>query len=89
MRGKGRVTIPEEVRLALDVREGERFDVSITEDGSILLRRRVEIDPDQAWFWTPAWQARVQEGLADAAAGRTTHHESGEAFLASLDEQAD
>jgi AbrB family looped-hinge helix DNA binding protein len=92
VRGKGRVTIPERVRLALDVHEGERFDVSVTEDGSILLRRRIEIDPDQRWFWTAAWQARTREGLEDEAEGRMTLHESGEAFLeslAELDKQAD
>lgn len=86
VRGKGRVTIPEEVRLALDVQEGERFEVSVTDDGSILLRRRVEIDPDQAWFWTPEWQGRMRESLADIAAGSTTVYLSDDEFLAALDE---
>jgi AbrB family looped-hinge helix DNA binding protein len=86
VRAKGRVTIPEDVRLALNVQEGERFEVSVTDDGSILLRRRVEIDPEQAWFWTPAWQGRMRESLADIAGGRTTVYRSDDEFLAALDE---
>ncbi|WP_435589786.1 hypothetical protein [Micromonospora aurantiaca (nom. illeg.)] len=27
-------------------------------------------DPDQAWFWTPEWQAGEREADADLAAGR-------------------
>lgn len=26
---------------------------------------------DQSWFWSEVWQARVREGEADIAAGRT------------------
>ncbi len=26
---------------------------------------------DQSWFWSEAWQARIREGEADIAAGRT------------------
>ncbi len=26
---------------------------------------------DQSWFWSPAWQARIRQGEADIAAGRT------------------
>jgi len=89
VRGKGRVTIPEGVRLELDIQEGERFDVSVTADGSILLRRRIEIAPDQAWFWTPAWQARIREGLEDLAAGRSTFYGSTDEFLADLDKHVE
>ena len=41
---------------------------------------------DQSWFWNPAWQARIREGEADIAAGRTKrvtaeHIEEGLAWL--------
>ncbi len=42
--------------------------------------------PDQAWFWTPEWQAGERKADADKIAGRFTHYESGEAFLAALRE---
>lgn len=31
---------------------------------------RVEIDPDQAWFWTDEWQQKEREADEDIAAGR-------------------
>lgn len=31
---------------------------------------RVEIDPDQAWFWTPEWQAGEREADDDLHEGR-------------------
>ena len=43
------------------------------------------IDPTQAWFWTPEWQAKEREADEDIAAGRVTRFESDEAFLAALD----
>jgi len=42
--------------------------------------------PDQAWFWTPEWQAGERQADADKAAGRFTRYEDGEAFLAALRE---
>jgi hypothetical protein len=41
-------------------------------------------DPDQAWFWTPEWQAGEAEADADLAAGRVTTSYSTEEFLLSL-----
>lgn len=46
------------------------------------------IDPDQAWFWTPEWQAGEREADADIAAGRGTRYRSDEEFLAALDERS-
>jgi hypothetical protein len=44
------------------------------------------IDPDQAWFWTPEWQAKEREADADLAAGNFTRYDSDEEFLRALDE---
>ncbi len=44
------------------------------------------IDPDQAWFWTPEWQAKereVDEEIAAGIPGRV--FDSGEEFLAYLE----
>jgi antitoxin (DNA-binding transcriptional repressor) of toxin-antitoxin stability system len=41
------------------------------------------IDPDQAWFWTPEWQAREREVDEERAAGIAGREfDSGEDFLA-------
>ncbi len=42
------------------------------------------IDPEQAWFWTPEWQAGEREADDEIAAGRVTTQYSDEEFLAEL-----
>ena len=39
---------------------------------------------DQAWYWMPEWQAGEAEADDDLAAGRLSHHETSEDFLAAL-----
>lgn len=54
------------------------------------VRRHVEheqVDPAQAWFWTPEWQAKEREADAAIAAREGAFFSSEEAFLASLDEE--
>ena len=41
----------------------------------------------QAWFWTPAWQAKECEAHDEVAAGRVRRFMSDEEFLASLEEE--
>lgn len=35
------------------------------------LLARLRQDPDQGYFWSEDWQARIQEGETDVQAGRT------------------
>jgi hypothetical protein len=39
---------------------------------------------DQAWYWTPEWQARERDAEADLRAGRYEDFDSLDDFLASL-----
>jgi hypothetical protein len=60
-------------------------------DGAAVLLRGIikgPIDPDQAWFWTPEWQAGEREADADIAAARGTRYNSDEEFLDALDERS-
>lgn len=66
---------PVEGRRVINMTKGLRRAVYL------LLSERV---PDEAWYWTPEWQAREREADAAYAEGRTTMHESGAAFLAAL-----
>ena len=68
---KGQITLPDEVRRAARVEEGDYLEVS-TRNGEIVLRPKKLVDADQAWFWTDAWQAGEREASEDIAAGRTT-----------------
>ena len=49
-------------------------------------------DPDQAYFWTPEWQAKEREADEDIAAGRYEEFSTVEDMLADLmddDEESD
>jgi AbrB family looped-hinge helix DNA binding protein len=85
IRAKGQLTIPQDVREAAHLEEGDPVEIEITADG-ILLRPKKLIDASQAWFWTQDWQAGEREASADIKAGRVTTSGSTAAFLDSLDD---
>lgn len=87
LRAKGQVTLPEEIRRAAHIEEGDLLDAEIIAEG-ILLRPQKVIDASQAWFWTAEWQAGEQEADADLIAGRVETFSSDEAFLTALKERA-
>jgi antitoxin (DNA-binding transcriptional repressor) of toxin-antitoxin stability system len=59
--------------------------VILTRDGRPVAQVHA-IDPDQAWFWTPEWQAGEREIDEDRAAGiQGREFDSGEDFLAYLE----
>jgi bifunctional DNA-binding transcriptional regulator/antitoxin component of YhaV-PrlF toxin-antitoxin module len=83
----GKVHIPEEIRAAAQVGEGMELKVDLTTEG-ILLRTPHGIDPSQARFWTPEWQAKEREADEEIKAGKGTIYYSTEEFLASLEDAA-
>ena len=83
LRAKGQMTLPEEIRLAAHLEEGDLLDAELTEEG-VLLRPRKVIDATQAWFWSPDWQAGERDVEADRAAGRVQTFASGAAMLTEL-----
>src|ERR671936_173594 len=86
MRKKGSLTIPADIRKAARLDEGDLVEVELTAEG-ILLRPKKVIDATQAWFWTPAWQAKEREADEDRAAGRVERFESDDEFLAALEDR--
>src|ERR1700726_4815560 len=87
LRAKGQLTLPDDIRKAAHLEEGDLLDAQLTADG-ILLRPQKLIDATQAWFWSPEWQAGEREADADRAAGRGETFESGEAFMTGLQARA-
>lgn len=83
LRAKGQLTIPEEIRAAARLEEGDLLDAELTSEG-ILLRPQKIVDTTQAWFWTPEWQSREREAEADLAAGRIETFSSGEELVRAL-----
>jgi len=85
VRPKAQLTLPEEIRRALHVGEGDEVEFAVHDDGTITIRGYVSIPTDQAWFFTPQWLAGEREADEDIAAGRGTVHESAEEMFANLD----
>jgi AbrB family looped-hinge helix DNA binding protein len=85
LRKKHILTIPRELVDRMRLEEGDEFIVT-EENGRIVLTPALSIPADQAWFWTPTWQARVAEAEADLVQGNSTVYRSDEEFLASLGE---
>jgi AbrB family looped-hinge helix DNA binding protein len=83
LRAKGQLTLPDELRKAARLEEGDLLDAELTPDG-ILLRPQKLIDATQAWFWTAQWQAGEREADADLTAGRIETFDSGDEFVGAL-----
>ena len=83
LRKKHILTIPRDLVDRMDLEEGDEFIVT-EESGRIVLTPALSIPADQAWFWTPTWQARIAEAEADLVQGNSTVYRSDEEFLASL-----
>lgn len=88
LQGRGVVTLPVALRRRLHLEEkGAQVEVVERADGVIELRPYLAIPADEAWFWTPEWQAKEREAEEDLKAGRITRHKSraeADAFLESL-----
>lgn len=83
----GQVVIPDDIREAARLYDGEELEAEVTAVG-ILLRTSQPLDPDQAWFWTKEWQAGEREADEEIRSGRGRVFYSEEEFLASLEEVA-
>jgi AbrB family looped-hinge helix DNA binding protein len=87
LRAKGQLTLPEEIRAAAHLEEGDLLDAEITDEG-ILLRPQKVIDATQAWFWTTEWQEGEREADTDRASDRLEIVGSGEELLTALGRRA-
>ncbi|MFY9934069.1 MAG: AbrB/MazE/SpoVT family DNA-binding domain-containing protein [Streptosporangiaceae bacterium] len=85
VRTKAQLTLPEEVRRALHISEGDEVEFAVHEDGTVTIRGYVSIPTDQAWFFTPEWLAGEREADDDIAAERGTVHQSAEDMFTHLD----
>jgi AbrB family looped-hinge helix DNA binding protein len=86
IRRKGIVTIPEAIRQELDLHEGDHL-VAMVEDGRLVLIPASVVPDDQAWFWTPEWQAKEAEAEQEIAKGEGAVM-SAEDFVAELADRA-
>lgn len=89
LRARSQLTLPPEIRQALNVSEGDEIMFQPEADGTVRLIPARIIPASQAWFWTEEWQQGEREVDADIAAGRTTGPLSPEEFFAYLNEGSD
>jgi AbrB family looped-hinge helix DNA binding protein len=84
LRAKGQLTLPDDIRKAAKLEEGDLIEAEVTESGEVILRPLATIDRSQAWFWTPEWQAGEHEATEEARRGEGERFETGTDFLDSL-----
>jgi len=71
---KRQISIPKNVMEALDLHPGDEVEFEIEVNTVRLIPiKTIKVPRDQAWFWTPEWQAAEKEADQDLAAGR--YHE--------------
>ena len=64
------VTIPPDARAALHLRMGSMVEF-VVEGNTVVLRPKILVDEDQAWFWTPEWQKGEKEVNQAVKKGQT------------------
>ena len=84
---EGRVPIPQHIREAIHLDEGDQIEVRLTDEG-ILLRPIHEPELDLSWFETPEGKARIQEAVNAVRSGEPWAFDSGEEFVATLERLA-
>jgi bifunctional DNA-binding transcriptional regulator/antitoxin component of YhaV-PrlF toxin-antitoxin module len=52
LRPKAQLTLPEEVRHALHVHEGDDLEFAVQDDGTVTVRGFIAIPSDQVWRYT-------------------------------------
>ena len=81
----GQITLPSELRIAMEIEEGDLIEVRMQEDQIVLIPKRL-VDKSQAYFWTKDCQADEAEAEADIKAGRVKSFDSAEALLQELND---
>jgi antitoxin PrlF len=84
LRAKGQLTLPDDVRKAAKLEEGDLIEAVVSESGEVILRPLATIDRSQVWFWTPEWQAGEREATEQARRGEGEVFETDADFLDSL-----
>jgi bifunctional DNA-binding transcriptional regulator/antitoxin component of YhaV-PrlF toxin-antitoxin module len=84
VRAKAQLTLPEEIRRAMRVDEGDEIEFAIHADGTITVRGYVSVPSDQAWFFTQEGLAAKRQVDDEIAAGGGTVHGSAEAMFTHL-----
>ena len=86
VRKKFQITLPKSVRQHLRLNEGDLLAVEVR-DHELLLRPQKLVDRDQAWYWTPEWQAAEGEADEDLRLGRYDEFDTMDDMITDLQRQ--
>jgi AbrB family looped-hinge helix DNA binding protein len=75
LRPKSQLTLPEEIRRALRVNEGDEVEFRVEENGTITVRGYTSVPTDHAWLYA-AHQSAGQASDREFAGGQATTQES-------------
>jgi len=84
VRKKHQITLPAAIREAAGVYEGDFLTAEVREDRTIVLRPGRVVDADEAFFYTPEWQAAEREADEDIRLGRVSKPMSATETIAEL-----
>jgi AbrB family looped-hinge helix DNA binding protein len=87
VRKKYQITLPTAIREAAGVYEGDFLTAVVREDGTIVLRPAKLVDADEAFFYTPEWQAAEREADEDLVSGRYDDFDTMADLLVDLERQ--
>ena len=85
LRKNRQLTLPARIEKSIHLEEGDILDVEV-DNGKIVLTPQRLIDKDQAWYWTPAWQAAEKEADEQIARGMAVESDSVEDMIRELNE---
>jgi AbrB family looped-hinge helix DNA binding protein len=83
---KGKVAIPQDMRVSLNISAGDTLYVSL-EDGKLVLEPTVSDTHSQTWFWTEELQERIKKAGVNFEAGNFNRYTI-EEFLEALEKRA-
>ncbi len=87
VRKKYQITLPTAIREAAGVYEGDFLTATVQEDGTIVLHPARLVHADEAFFYTPEWQAAECEADEDLASGRYDDFDTMADLLVDLERQ--
>ena len=68
---KRQISIPKNVMEALELQPGDEVEFEIEENTARLIPiKTIKVPREEAWFWTPEWQAKEKEADKDLSTGR-------------------
>lgn len=82
---KGQVSIPKNVRKALNLKTGDELDFRIEGNNVLLIPvKTIKIPRDEEWFWTKEWQEKEKEADEALKKGEYREYDSVDTLLKDL-----